>query len=64
MTKDKETATIKVAPEKNAPVLIGKVFNGTIQAIGGVYQSEADAKQALKGRKADGVFVSLPVLEL
>ena len=64
MTKDKETTTVKVASEKNSPVLIGKVFNGTIQVIGGVYENESAAKQALKGRKADGVFVSLPVLEL
>ena len=70
MTKsDKTTPPVKVertieAQKNDRPVLIGKVFNGTIQVIGSPYSNEDAAKKALKGRKADGVFVLLPVLEL
>ena len=64
MTKDKETTTVKVASEKNSPVLIGKVFNGTIQVFGAPFPNIETAKQVLKNRKNDGVFVALPVIEL
>ena len=68
MSTKSENPKTAIAPspvaKKNGPVLIGKVFNGSIQSIGGIYENEKAAKEALKNRKADGVFVLLPVLEL
>lgn len=70
MTKsDKTSSPVKVESaaviqKPTHSILIGRVFNGTIQVMGASYSSEEDAKKALQGRKADGVFVLLSVLEL
>ena len=68
MTKKEEVKTVAVekTPEVNqdSPVLVGKVFNGTIQVFGAPFPSIEAAKDVLKSRKNDGVFVVLPVIEL
>jgi len=68
MTKkeDAKTVAVEKTPEvkKESPVLVGKVFNGTIQVFGAPFPNIETAKQVLKNRKNDGVFVALTVIEL
>lgn len=61
-----ETVAVEKTPEvtQDLPVLVGKVFNGTIQVFGAPFPNVEAAKEVLGKRKNDGVFVVLPIIEL